>query len=246
MFGGLLGSAETLTMLSENWDKELRSRVPLPIRYFKADEARGLSGEFSDWREEARDEKVRRLAALVDRDDVTMVLTAVDLWSHRTMESQIGDIVSDAKKHPLNQPYLMAFLSAMSAVTKEATRTQMNDKPEVFIDEHVVFRPHAKEQYKMVREMSPAWLHRYMPAEPMFRDDKDVVLLQAADLLMGNARMAAEKTKKWPDVALNKLLVTGQPFHAGVLARMTVEGMVRAFGARAADTADSNSPPRTD
>ena len=71
---GLLGERELFNALADEWDKALRAKHPGPIRYFKMDEACGLDGEFRHWREEQRDEKVRQMAKVVDRDDLMDVL----------------------------------------------------------------------------------------------------------------------------------------------------------------------------
>ena len=91
MLGGLFGTAEAMAIVADQWDRELRAHIPLPVRYFKAYEARSLSGEFADWRPEGRDQKVRRLASIVDRDDLLIMNLLTSKWVEaRHVESQHG------------------------------------------------------------------------------------------------------------------------------------------------------------
>jgi hypothetical protein len=232
MLGGLFGSAEALAAIADKWEMELRANLPLPIRYFKASEANSLSGEFNYWYPDRRDQKVRRLASVVDRDDVVMVYGGVDLEAHRLMESQVGGgRVEGTNKHPLNQPYLLALLTVMLAVGREMWYRQTDEKIEVIFDNHDTFRDDAKAQYKVLRDVVPKWLLTFLPLEPLFRDDKDFVVLQAADLLMGDARMHVEKTPDWTQIEWKKLLVSpfSKYYWAKPLSQLTVKQLARRF-----------------
>ena len=228
VLAGLFGTAKTLAAVADVWDRELAAKIPLAIRYFKAYEARDLCGEFAHWRIERRDEKVRRLAAVIDRDDIVLIHSAVDLGSHGAMEKHIGKI-NEATKHPINQPYLLALMTVMLAAGMEMWHRKSDEKLEVIFDEHVIFRDVAKEQWKIMREVIPEWLLKYMPVEPLFRDDKDFVTLQAADLMAGHGRMLAEHVPRWPKLELNRLL--GSPFSknydAKAIAKLTVNQLAQ-------------------
>jgi hypothetical protein len=202
MFGGLLGSAEALGDVSDSWERELQARTPVPIRYFKAYEARSLSGEFAHWSRKGRDQKLTRLASILDRSDLKMIMCGVDLAPHRRTEEVTGE-VSDAKRHPLNQPYLLALLLALLTIAKEASKSE--EKFEVVIDEHVIFRQDALRFWDITREMAYPVLRELIPVQPLFRDDQDFVALQGADLLMGHARMTVEKTSRWPALDFRNL-----------------------------------------
>ena len=244
MLGGLFGSAEAFASVADNWDRELRANVPLPIRYFKAYEASGLSGEFSHWQRRRRDEKVRRLASVIDRNDLVVVYGGVDLAAHSVLESREGRGVTDAKRHPYNQPYLLALLTLTLAVGMEMWHRQSEEKLEMILDDHPVFREDAKAHYKVLREVVPKWLLKYLPVEPWFRDDKDFVVLQAADLMMGHARMIVEKSQDWPSLEFKNLLVSpfSKYYWAGRLAQLEVASLARRFNVP--ENASGSTPER--
>lgn len=208
ILGGLMAPADVLADIADEWDRELPARIPLPISYFKADEARKLSGEFQHWRTEARDEKVRRMASVVDRDDVAMLFCAVDLGAHRTLEEHVGEPATDAKHHPYNNPYLLTTFSIVMAVAQEMHRRKSHERAEVIFDEHVVFKEKVRLFYDLLLKNAPASMREWLPVEPMFRDDKAFVLLQAADLLASSARMVVEKTPGWTHIEWKRLRVS--------------------------------------
>lgn len=230
--GGLFGSAEAFASLSDRWDMELRARIPLSIGYFKAEEARNLDGEFRHWRYSRRDEKVRRLAAVLDRDDITMVYSSVALQPHSTMEYYIGKSVVDARRHPYNQPYLLALATIVLNVALEVRQRGGDQRVEIILDEHVIFQRDAAKVFEQLCEVAPDWLKRLLPNQLYFRDDREFIPLQAADLLMGHFRMTAERQTRWPKLDLGKLTVS--PFRkmygAEDLSKLTAMVISRSTG----------------
>lgn len=229
--GGVFGTAEALADVAERWDRELRARLPLPIGYFKASEAAALKGEFLHWGRKARDQKVARLASVIDREDIVMLFGGVDLLPHKQTELAVRH-ADDVRKHPLNQPYLMALLTAMMAVGVECHQRKVREQVEVIVDEHVVFRNDALEQWKLVRQFMPEPLKPFMPVQPLCRDDLDFVVLQAADLLMGHARMVIEKVSRWPKIDFQKLKVSGASkfYDAQPLGELAAQEIERRLG----------------
>jgi hypothetical protein len=223
MFGGLLGAAEAIAEMSDDWDRELRAQTPLPIRHFKAYEARSLTGEFANWSRKKRDEKLGRLVSIIDRSDLKMILCGVDLASHKQTENVVGKAL-DAKHHPFNQPYLLALLLAMFTIAKDASESA--EKFEVIVDEHVIFRKDALRFWDITREMAKPSLKELIPVQPLFRDDQDFVALQA-DLLMGNARMTLEKTSRWPALDFKNLKVYGTFAEARSLSQIAARQIER-------------------
>lgn len=146
------------------------------------------------------------LASILDRSDLKMIMCGVDLAPHRQTEEVTGE-VTDAKRHPLNQPYLLALLLALFTIAKEASKSK--EKFEVVIDEHVIFRQDALRFWNITRDMAYPELRELIPVQPLFRDDQQFFALQAADLLMGHARMTVEKTSRWPALDFRNLRPCG-------------------------------------
>jgi len=187
---GLFASAEILAQVADEWDKELRFPAPGRIAYFKLSEAMSLSGEFLYWDRSNANAKIRRMAKVIDRPDLLNVGALLDLdafarikgWSHLG-----GD-------HTLNRPYLQLFQYVFVSTITEGVDHGGTRPLEIVFDNHDKYRPVIVESYPEIRELERDDPARYAlaPLLPGFRDDKDFVMLQAADLVAGQLRLVAE------------------------------------------------------
>jgi hypothetical protein len=230
LLGGLFGTADAMASLADQWDRELRAHVPLPIGFFKSYEASHLTGQFLDWSEDGRNQKVLRLARLLNRDDLTVLFVCVDLASHKQMESIVGGPIGSVKRHGYSQPYLLAHTNVMMAVAQEMRSCESTDRIEVIFDEQFTYRKEAKQIHDDLRANAPDWLRPYLPIEPFFRDDHDFVVLQAADMLMGEFRMRIEETQRWPTIELDRLRLS--PFCKKLMSHEQAEITAKAIADR--------------
>jgi hypothetical protein len=187
----IIGPASVWAEVSDAWDKELRFPAEGRIAYFKEYEAVHLTGEFQHWREEARDRKVQRLSRIVNRSDLFGAWYAVDLDSHQSASKFAGKPYTDMKRHGGNQPYLLLMPTVMMAAAVAARDRVPNvQRLELILDEHNVFRQDIEATYKVMLEtvsMVPG-VKEIMPPHPSFRDDKEFLPLQAADMMAGTIR----------------------------------------------------------
>lgn len=189
VLAGLFGEAEVFSAVSDDWDRHLRARHPGSIRYFKMHEACTLSGEFRHWQPEKRDEKIAQLAKVIDRDDLMEFAAVVPLKLYMEMASEWEHIKG---RHTLSEPYMLLYPYVLSAVVGEASR--WSDEPmEIIFDDQDLFRGVIVDGYNELREMETDPARRaVMPVQPWFRNDMDFVILQAADMLAGEARLLPE------------------------------------------------------
>jgi Protein of unknown function (DUF3800) len=187
----IIGPAQAWAEVSDAWDRELRFESGGRIAYFKEDEAVHLTGEFRHWREEARDRKVQRLAKIVNRPDLFAAWYGVDLDSHQSASRFAGKPYTDMKRHGGNQPYLLLMPTVMMAAAVAARdRVPNTQRLELILDEQNVFRQDINAMYRVMLEavtMVPG-VKEIMPNQPWFRDDKEFLPLQAADLMAGTIR----------------------------------------------------------
>ena len=200
---GLFGNAEVFAAISDDWDRHLRAEHPGRIRYFKMDEACSLNGESRHWREENRDAKVLQLAHRIDRADLLGITARVDLsafesvaekWEH--VKPRPGD---EQRHHSMGQPYLLLFQYVLVTVVTEAVERGVTSPIEIIFDEQSLFRPTILSGYDELRndEIIPE-RRGVMPIQPWFRDDRNFVVLQAADMLAGESRLVAENHENNP------------------------------------------------
>jgi len=184
---GVFGEAQIFAQLSDAWLEELNNdHSGGSVNFFKADHARGLTGEFYLWPEENRDQKVEALTRLLSRDGLVEIIAAVNLEAFKRVSERWP---KRNGKHGLNLPYLLCFWSVLSSVAKEAAERGSNEPTEVVFDNFDKYRLLIRQMYPSIYEkLGP--LHRTLPLEPRFEDDRQVAPLQAADLLASEARLA--------------------------------------------------------
>jgi hypothetical protein len=156
-----------------------------------------LSGEFNFWSEQKRDDKIREMAKVVDRDDLFEVAVVADLADY---ERIIGPWSEVPGNHSLRHPYLMLCEYVLSACITEAVNRGCTRPMEIVYDEHKKFRPMFTAAYSDCLEVSKEDPERLavMPIQPWFRDDKEFVVLQAADMLAGETRLLPVTDKPAP------------------------------------------------
>jgi hypothetical protein len=187
---GLFATAELFATVADQWDKSLRATDPGRISYFKLSEAMNLSGEFRCWDRDKAREKIRRMARVINRPDLLNVGALLDLhafarirgWSHLKDD------------HSMNRPYMQLFQYVFVSTITEGVDHGGSRPMEIVFDNHDKFRPVIVDGYPELRELERDDTARYAltPLLPGFRDDKDFVMLQAADLVAGQMRLAAE------------------------------------------------------
>ncbi len=211
VMAGLLGTAELFGSLATQWDKHLRARHPGKIDYFKLDEAVVLDGQFRHWQEHKRDEKIRQMAKVVDRDDLFEIGIALDLHAYQKVFGPWKTV--DGGRHGLRHPYLLLCEFVLSECVTEAVKRGSTKPLEIVYDEHRKYRLMFTDAYKHFLEVEQTAPERLavMPFQPWFRDDQDFVMLQAADMLAGELRLSPVDDKPAPlqEILCPKLKASG-------------------------------------
>src|SRR5262245_46975156 len=86
VLGGWIASKEALTSLSDEWQDILQMKPK--IGYFKYSEAYSLTGEFSGFSQQSRDEKVKFLVAALARHNPLAVVSAIPHDLHKEVFGQ--------------------------------------------------------------------------------------------------------------------------------------------------------------
>ena len=214
------GDAEMWAEFSNEWEKRLRSSPR--IEYFKMSEATGLSGEFLHVRPEAAKEKVQLLASLIDRLPIRATYSVVHL---RSFEMLITRRLADGSRDAFREPYLWALHHLATALAADALERGEHHQIEMIVDNHDQMKGPAKAFYGALRDAlvaSQPELRMVLPADLWFRDDRDFLPLQAADMLAGEWRRAAEgvDTGPWlcPNVAISarSTMFGGEPLRQDI------------------------------
>jgi hypothetical protein len=145
-------------------------------------EAASLSGQFTNWRREARNTKVRVLVEVAKAHGTEVgdfraiyFTTPFNVFEKR--------VVADIASQTLSAPYLWGLFLTMFAVHNDLSARGLAQDFEVIFDENKVFGRRAKILYPLIRDRVAGGVGISLPREPLFRDDKEFLPLQLSDML---------------------------------------------------------------
>lgn len=178
---GYVNTADKWALFSDAWAEELR-RAP-SIDYLKMREANNLSGQFKGWSEEDRDEKLRDLSRLIRHFQPASLHASIS-------RLDVERLIKPVAPYNFSSPYLYCFNAIMIPLAMSQFSSQQDVRvPIDFIfDDQQGLGEEARAIYKAVRLQQPSHIRELLSVDPIFRDDKLVLPLQAADMLAWHIR----------------------------------------------------------
>lgn len=175
---GFVSTAESWMRFSDEWAEELQ-RAP-SINYFHMVEAGQFRDEFKGWDRADRDAKVLRLAKIIAKHQLFSLHSSINEPAAKRIYKKIAP-------YPFHDPYYSVFLNVIGNTIILADRMGYKGKIKFIFDEKQGFLQTAKFFETHIRETRPDYASR-IAGTPSFEDDKDVMPLQAADLLAWHVR----------------------------------------------------------
>jgi hypothetical protein len=131
------------------------------------------------------------LAHIINRHVRVATCSVIDLKAR-------SETWAKALPKPNSEPYFWPFQNTMTAACLELWDLGWRERFEMIFDENVIFGPRAKSLYPLMKAcgglLEPQAVE-LLPIDPLFRNDRDFLPLQAADLFAWWCR------KKHTDVA---------------------------------------------
>jgi hypothetical protein len=201
---GWVGQVGTWDVFTDAWHKALIAKNPKPIRYFKHHEARSLTGCFAKFSDTEANTKMIHLAKVIADHSLygNHSIYGVIYYAFRPF---LNAMISKHAVNPVHQnlkdPFFICVNSIIGYVLGSESAKYPNDKVDFIFDG----KPGSKQanrliaMFELVKETQAEPLPSLMgSAIPM--NDMDVLPLQAADLLAGQARLAfLEKRPRDPE-----------------------------------------------
>lgn len=164
------------------------------ISYLKMAEAQNLSGQFRGWSATDRDNKILQLARVIEASRPWSVHCSIS-------RSEYAQIVAPVAPFPLKQPYFSCFWGIMRTAADyhlqldrgRPANTQMVPPLEFVFDEQGGLGADAALWYNWLKNGQEPDIARLMGDKPIFGDDKQMVALQAADMLAWHIRRRHER-----------------------------------------------------
>lgn len=183
---GYVNSATEWIAFSNAWDAVLRAKPS--IGYLRMVEAQNLRGEFAGWSKPDRDAKLLSLAGVIEQFRFWFVAISVSRRDY-------GEIVTPAAPYPLKSPYSGCFWGIIHMLAQYHDSLGLEDIPPVdfIFDEQGGLGNSAALFFEWLKEDQSPKIKSLIGSTPIFRDDKKVVALQAADMLAWHLRRDHER-----------------------------------------------------
>jgi hypothetical protein len=181
VMAGYIGRSADWERFTPEWQAGLET--PKAIDYFKMSEAWARRGEFHGWHTEDRDSRLKLLAPIVNRHAIASVISVVPINSWK--RHFVGRL--DNSYH--DRPYYFAFHGIISNAVKYLHAKSIKEKIDCIFDSEGG-EPIAEiiDGFSRYAEMAPNHLKEYIGDPPVFRDEKEILPLQAADMLAWHIR----------------------------------------------------------
>jgi len=197
---GLIATAYNWKRFETKWKAALK-KFQLP--YFHMVEFAGFKGEFEGWSEMKRRNLMNRLLTIIDVTYGYPVGSVIPLDVYRAL--------SPERQKRFKDPYFLAFMDCIIFAAMLMAPHQTEEKMALVFSEQLEFRGHALRLYDHAQRIFKGMMK---VTTPIFRDMREIVPLQAADLvayeIYKEADRLAYRPEANPRVPFERLLKTAR------------------------------------
>lgn len=186
---------------SDEWDRVLHGG-PARIEYFKMSEAEALCGQFQGWDQHDRDVKVLLLADVIRRHRPCSIECSVS-------RDEFDSIFRPVAPFEFRHPYFLCFNGVIQHLPRLYAALPSTLPIDFIFDEQGLVGVEAVMWYEVIKKMQPPEIATRLGSTPSFRNDRDILPLQAADLLVWHRRRSREKRYTHEVRPVLRLLVPG-------------------------------------
>ena len=169
--------------LSDEWSEALHR--PPRIEAFHMRDARERAGEFSGWKTIDVDHKIISLTEAIVKHKPRIL----SCW---ISERDYAETVRASSPYDLRHAYYMCFCAIVVKVAQYQDYLGLSAPVDFVFDEKGDMGMEALLWYSAMRDAQPVNIQKIMGSTPVFRDDQDVLPLQAADLVAWHMRRSKE------------------------------------------------------
>ena len=180
---GYVNTVEKWRDFSATWQATLQASPP--IEYFKMAEAQNLRDQFKDWLPLDRDKKVLSLAKVVRRYQPLSFECSVS-------REEYEKLLKPAAPYDLQGPYFGCFFGVITGLAQFLHAHGGRVPVDFIFDEQGGLGNDAALAYQWIKDGFKEGWADLLGASPIFRDDKLMLPLQAADMLAWHVRRDRE------------------------------------------------------
>lgn len=173
VLAGVVGRPDDWLAFSEEWQRELDAEPPLP--YFKMSDASRPTGVWRSMTSEARGARLGRFASILHRHMLFSICVVVNHDDYK--EEYRGYVAPE-----VDDPYIFLFDSLIVRTIEVCDRQNIDGKMDFIFDSRPDKQPLMKRVEGPAVFLPPNSADR-LNGDPIFRDDRDALPIQAADMV---------------------------------------------------------------
>jgi len=177
VLAGFLSSAELWEQFSDEW-QAICERDPKTLDFHMA---KAFRLKEYRWREEQRDTRIRELVDLI----IKKALYRVDC----NMIRPVYDLIVKGRIPPeIDSPYFVLFYNIIISIAEFMDHTNLEGTVDWVFDDQGPIGAECVRWYEWIRDHARPEVKRRLGSTPIFRHDKDVLPLKAADIFAWHVR----------------------------------------------------------
>lgn len=180
---GYLNTAENWALFVEAWGEELRA--PPKIDYLHMVEANNLRGQFKGWSVADRDEKLRGMARVIRHFRPIS-------YEFSVPRREFYSLVKPVSPRGLGLPHFTVAFTVVSSVARYIASHGVKLPIDFIFDEQDGVSDDINLFFSYMKRDIPREARKLINGTPVFRDDRQEVPLQAADMLAWHVRREHE------------------------------------------------------
>jgi hypothetical protein len=205
-FAGFIHRAEQWALFAQAWNAELNTEPA--IEYLKMSEAQNLKKQFRGWSKEHRDAKLLALARVVFNFRPFSFQFSID-------RRKFDQILKPVSPRGLGNPHFTCCFGIVSGVTRFSAQQGGNVPIEFVFDTQDGVDIDFKLWFEAMKTSLPRKVRKLFSGTPSFKNDLDLVQLQAADMLAWHLRREHENNENDMLPALKLLRRPGEHLLCG-------------------------------
>lgn len=196
-FAGYLNSAARWGLFAEAWDEELKVRPS--IAYLKMAEAQNLRDQFRGWSVLDKDRKLRSLVRVIHHFAPTSFEFSVSRKAY-------WDDVKPVAPRGIQAPHFVLTYHVMAGLSQYAASVRNRIPIDFIFDDQEGVQDDIELFFSYMKRQIPRKARKLIVNAPVFRSDRDVLPLQAADMLAWHLRRERERNARPEDLEMAQLL----------------------------------------
>lgn len=176
---GYILSVETWKSFSDEWAEALQEPRALKCLH--------MTQSFYDWTKGERNRKIERLAAVIKKYRPLSIECSISTRDFK-------EILAPHSPYDLRHPYFACFHALVIQSAKLVEHFGLEGPLDFVFDVQGNVGPDAAIWYEVIKQLQGPSVRKILGGPPIFRNDEEVLPLQAADMLVWHRRLIREPT----------------------------------------------------